>query len=67
MRYFGLLVFGFLTLAVTAGIFVLANRMALAGKGGGIMAALASPLLWLVLGGPCALLCLIFLIRSRRK
>ncbi len=38
MRYFGRLVFGFFTLAVTAGVYLLANRMALAGKGGGLMA-----------------------------
>jgi len=56
-----------MTLAVTAGIIVLAQKMALAGKGGGIMAILMSPILWLVLAGPCALLFLVFLFRSIRK
>jgi hypothetical protein len=67
MRYFGLMVFGTLTLAATAGVVVLANRMLHAGKAGGMMAIMASPILWLVLAGPCAFLALIFFFRSLRK
>jgi hypothetical protein len=46
---------------------MLAHRMLLAGKGGGFLAVLMSPLLWLVLAGPFALFLLIALVRSLRK
>lgn len=67
MKYFGSMIFGILALAVTAGVLVLTHRMALAGKGGGIMAVLMSPILWLVFAGPCGLLFLVFLFRSFKK
>jgi hypothetical protein len=67
MRYFGTIVFGLLTLVATAGVLLLAHRIALVGKAGGVMAVLVSPILWLVLAGPCALLLLVFLLRSLRK
>ena len=67
MRYFGLIVFGAFTLAATAGVLVLASGMLRAGKAGGMMTILVSPILWLVLAGPFAFLALIFLFRSLKK
>ena len=67
MRYFGLIVFGAFTLAATAGVLVLASGMLRAGKAGGMMTILVSPILWLVLVGPFAFLALIFLFRSLKK
>ena len=56
-----------MTLLVTAGVVVLCMKLASAGKGGGIIVVLMSPILWLVLAGPCALFLLIFFVRSFRR
>jgi hypothetical protein len=37
------------------------------GRAGGIGAILMSPILWLVLAGPCAFLFLVFLFRAMRR
>jgi len=67
MRYFGAWVFGAMTLLATAGVVVFFMKTASEGKGGGVMALLVSPILWLVLAGPCALLFLVFFLRSFRR
>ena len=67
MRYFGVPIFGVLTLLVTTGVMVFFLKAAAGGKNGGVMAVLVSPILWLALAGPCALFCLIFVVRSLRK
>jgi hypothetical protein len=68
MKYFGLILFGTLTLAVTAGVFWLNHKMIVdGGKGGGVGAVLLSPIIWLVLAGPCSFFFLIFLFRCLRK
>lgn len=67
-KHLGLILFGVLILAVTVGVFWLGHKVAVdGGRAGGIGAVVMSPILWLVLAGPCAFLFLVFLFRAMLK
>jgi hypothetical protein len=64
MRYLGPVVFGVMTIVATALLWWKCQDLAKAGPAGGILIITAMPLFWLCFIGPCALLFLVFFLRS---
>ena len=68
VRYLGVVVFGLMAVVATLGVWFLLHKfLTIVGPEGSVLGIIATPILWVTFGGPCAFLALMFLLRFSKR